>query len=477
MRRTIGRGGLLISAGSANKNQTVVLGASGVIPDGVGKGDVLITGGTNVANNTATLDLHGFNETINGLNSAGTDANARVTTAVAGATTLTVGGGNANGSFGGIISDGSGSVALQKIGTGMQTLFGANTAAGDATIDGGTLVIGTSSGGSWAGNIIANSGGTLKGQGTITGAVTINSGATLTPQTIFSGSSGFIPTQGQQFTVIRAGSLTGQFSTIDNSGNPARLTFLPVYSSTELNLFAVYSSLASSLTNLNPNQRAVAQAIDSFQPTVISTSSGLALPDNERIHLAMTGLSDEGLKNVIEQMNPEKLQALHRVSQSVGAQVHSQVGRQLQIRRDLNPAQGDLSIYDRNGQTVYEPVAGVDSRSLFFPKRNTEKLSFFASVNGEQGEVSPSENRTNFDYWSATALYGGNYAFTREWNFGIFVGYGHTDTSLGGSGGDILYNTGKIGGYAAWKRSELGKMDLQSFGSWSLLGSLCGWVS
>ena len=50
-------GGTTVTAG------TLKLGASGVIPDGAGKGNVSLSG---------TLELNGFSETINGLSGTGT---------------------------------------------------------------------------------------------------------------------------------------------------------------------------------------------------------------------------------------------------------------------------------------------------------------------------------------------------------------------------------------------------------------------
>ncbi|MES2308456.1 MAG: autotransporter domain-containing protein [Verrucomicrobiota bacterium] len=398
-------------------------------------------------------------------------------------------------------------LGLTKSGTGSLTLTGTNTATGLATVDGGTLVIGTAAGGNWAGSVAVNSGGTLKGRGTIGGSVTVNSGGTyapgnspaiqailgnltlasgsrteieidganpgngtgfhdqinvtgtvniqggtIAPMTIFSGSSGYVPTAGQRFSAITGGSVTGQFSTIDNSANPAGLSFMPEYTSTNVYLRTTFSNFSNNpLLGLSSSQSAVGSALDSFRPAVINTGS---TKDSDKIYNALTQLTTGEVKKAIEELNPQKLEIIPQLSQSVGTQVHSLVGRQLEVRRNLNPAYGNLSIYDRNGQTVYEPVAAVDTGTLFIQKKKFEQLSFFATVSGEQGEVSPSQGRTNFDYWSATTVYGGNYALSPEWNFGLFTGYGHADTSVGGAGGKIFYNSGKIGGYASWNHDD-----------------------
>ena len=125
---------------------TLKVGASEVIPNGSGKGNVtLIDEGTTGAANTV-LDLNGFNETINGLFDSGTNLAKLIITnngSVAGK--LILGDNNASGSFGGILSDGTSQLALEKIGTGTQIISGANTYTGGTTIRSGTLKAGSSS--------------------------------------------------------------------------------------------------------------------------------------------------------------------------------------------------------------------------------------------------------------------------------------------------------------------------------------------
>lgn len=132
---------------------TVRLGASEVIPNGLGKGNVILSGGAS-GTNPVTLDLNGFNETINSLISYSGHTNTFVTNTKAGTTaTLTIGDNNASTLmaasstystyFGGSIQDtGSGIMALTKIGEGTQTLAGANTYSGVTTINKGILMAG-----------------------------------------------------------------------------------------------------------------------------------------------------------------------------------------------------------------------------------------------------------------------------------------------------------------------------------------------
>lgn len=167
------------SAARTGASTTLKLGASGVIPNGPGYGNVVFNGAD--ANHLTILELNGFNETINGM------SNVSVTGAIirntsAGASTLTIGDGNTNSIYSGTIADGGAgkTLAITKIGTGTLTLSGANTYNGGTTISGGTLLINATSG-TGTNPVTINSGGTLGGTGSIIGLVTNTAGGILSP--------------------------------------------------------------------------------------------------------------------------------------------------------------------------------------------------------------------------------------------------------------------------------------------------------
>lgn len=116
-------------------------------------------------NSGGTLDLYGFNETIDGLNGSG------VVISNSAAATLTVGSGNeASAVFSGVLKNGtSGSVlSLVKTGTGTQTLSGKSTYTGTTAINQGTLIIGTT-------NALPTTGAVTIGSGTTVGRLELNS--------------------------------------------------------------------------------------------------------------------------------------------------------------------------------------------------------------------------------------------------------------------------------------------------------------
>ncbi len=109
---------------------TLRLGATQVLPDGAGNGNVSING---------TLNLNGNSETLNGLTGASTGSVDNTATSTV--STLTLGGNDQTSTFSGVLKN-TGSAAtlnLTKIGTGTQILGSANTLSGAISITAGTL--------------------------------------------------------------------------------------------------------------------------------------------------------------------------------------------------------------------------------------------------------------------------------------------------------------------------------------------------
>lgn len=177
-------GGLVLGqiASGGNANCYFRPGSNNVIPHGSGKGDVMINGPSAAV---ARFDINGHSETINGLNSKGTyPVNELVGTFQGGqvANTLTLGDGDANGTFYGRFSDnnqGSDVLNLIKIGAGTQTLSGIVTNHGTITVSAGTLALSGSS--AWPVNsptVSVASGATLDVSGLTSGG-TVGAAQTL----------------------------------------------------------------------------------------------------------------------------------------------------------------------------------------------------------------------------------------------------------------------------------------------------------
>lgn len=152
----------------------------------------IVSGTSGVGSGIATLDLNGFNSTINSLASlSGNTAGTVTNNSLFASATLTIGSNsslNANPAptttFVGVISDGIGgkSLALTKAGGGTQILGSANTYSGGTIINGGSLrLTNTSGSATGSGPVTVNSGGTLSGTGISTGDLTINSSGSIAP--------------------------------------------------------------------------------------------------------------------------------------------------------------------------------------------------------------------------------------------------------------------------------------------------------
>jgi outer membrane autotransporter protein len=120
----------------------------------------------------ATLDIHGFDETIGSLASAGLVSNSG-----AGLATLTTGGDNTSTTYSGVIQD-DGPTGFTKTGSGVLTLSGVSTYTGPTLVEDGTLIVDGSIASS--SSLTIASGAKLGGAGTI-GNFTAPAGATVAP--------------------------------------------------------------------------------------------------------------------------------------------------------------------------------------------------------------------------------------------------------------------------------------------------------
>ncbi len=185
-------GGTTVGGGTLQLGNTAALGS---------------TSGTAAVSSGATLDLHGYSLGVGALSGAGIIDN------LSGASTytLTVGKGNASGTFSGVIQNTTGAIALSKTGTGTLVLSGSDTYTGGTTISSGTLQLGdgTSNNGSVAGNITDSTGARL----------TFANPYAQTYTGIISGSGSVVKTAAG--TQVLAGSNTYTGSTTINGGNLA----------------------------------------------------------------------------------------------------------------------------------------------------------------------------------------------------------------------------------------------------------------
>jgi autotransporter-associated beta strand protein len=154
----IGAGTLTLSGASSYSGATAV--NAGTLQ--AGAANAFAPGSAFTVASGAALDLNNFNQTIGSLAGAGN--------VTLGSATLTAGTDNSSTTFSGTIS---GTGGLVKQGIGALTLTGVSGYTGATNINTGTLVVN----GALASSVFVNSGGTLRGTGSIGGLTVGNGGA------------------------------------------------------------------------------------------------------------------------------------------------------------------------------------------------------------------------------------------------------------------------------------------------------------
>jgi fibronectin-binding autotransporter adhesin len=150
-----------VGTAKAYTGSTTVIGglldvsATDMLPFGAGKGDLYIGTGAQLAINNVNTQINALNDylaTSGAVNKTG--SNTR---------NLTLGNGDASGSFAGAMTFTGGNSSIVKVGTGTQTLGGTLAFAGPAAVNGGRLNLN----GTLAGGVVVGASGTLGGSGTI----------------------------------------------------------------------------------------------------------------------------------------------------------------------------------------------------------------------------------------------------------------------------------------------------------------------
>jgi autotransporter-associated beta strand protein len=223
------------------------------------------SGSSTVEGTTATFDLDGRSQTINGLestvstviqttkNSVTSVSAATLTIGSSSGVTTTFGSGSLNNR-----GEITGSLAVTKTGAGTQVLGGANTYTGTTSINAGTLAVNGSL--LNTGTVLVNDTGSLSGSGSV-GAVTLASGSFLkpgnSPGTLFAASS-----------IWQAGS-TYSWEIDSNASSAA--------AGTNWDLFSVTGVLDLSALNSNAKMNLVLNSLNSTTGLVTTSLSGFTI--------------------------------------------------------------------------------------------------------------------------------------------------------------------------------------------------------
>jgi fibronectin-binding autotransporter adhesin len=398
----------------------------------------------------------------------------------------------------------TGTTTVDQTGTASTTLTGTNTSTGLASVTQGTLVIGTVVGGNWTGNVTVGGNGILKGRGTITGAVVVNSAGTYSPgnspaiqhvgsltvnsggfvtieldgstagtgagfhdqiisagavtlnggtlrgQTIFSGSSGYLPTIGAVHAVITGSAVTGKFAAYNFDSNPAGFSFLPEYTATAVNLYAVPSNYATAVAGINANQIQVGTALQSLR------NSGLPFELDQRTTLdarstLFNGLKTKdtaGLRTAYDQLSPEKLTALSAVTfQSSSLLNSSLLSRSAELRR-AGPASVSLNgaaIPAPEQECTMETVIEDGVHYQIAKTKPKKRVGYFADATGAFAAVDGSSERLGSFSQTGAGSAGLDYAVTENQSVGLVVSQALADTDFPSASGSARTTTSRVG--------------------------------
>ena len=224
---TISAGTLQLAAGNPHQ-----------IPYGAGYGNLVM----NPSSGTATLNLNGNSQNLNGLSSSGSGAS--VVEAASGTPTLTVGNNNASSTFSGIIRNTAGTLALTKTGSGTLTLSGANTYIGVSALSDGTLNLGST-------ETPGTSGPLGKSPAANPGSIVLN-GGTLRYSAInrndYSGR--FSTAAGQQYRVDNNGQDVTWASALTSAGGTLTKTGAGMLTLSGTNTYTGVSTISAGTVNL-----------------------------------------------------------------------------------------------------------------------------------------------------------------------------------------------------------------------------------
>jgi autotransporter-associated beta strand protein len=429
----------------------------------------------------ATLDLHGFSNTIGSLSGSGTVLNNGGATA-----TLTVGSDNTDTTFGGVLANGAGVLQLTKSGSGVLTLTGANTYTATTTVNAGSLIV---NGSIASAQTVVNSGGFLGGHGTIGGnlvnngtvgqinfpgtltvggnyiqtpggmlrigiagvgqndVLAVNGHATLggTLQLMRLGSFTLQP--GNQITFITArNGVSGTFSNIQNG-------FIPTGTIVQAQVIALADSVVLEGTQgsfattpgvaTTPNQSAVAKALD----------SAAGDPREAALFAFLNSQPLANLPRDLDLISPQQLGSFHATGTAQGnTQIASLSGRMANIHAGSTGfSSAGFAI---NGPTAslgegFAGVTGPEGKSgpAVFAPTPENRWGVFVTGIGEFTNVGNTPNATGYDVNTGGFTTGVDYRVTPFLAVGLSAGYAHSTVNLN-AGGDIDVNSGKLGVYA-----------------------------
>ena len=426
---TVG-GGTLIVNGSIAGNATI---NSGTLVAGV---DTALSGTSAISLANAagtTFDVTNRTIAIGSLAGGGT-AGGNV---LVGAGTLTTGGDNTSPTFAGIIS---GTGSLTKVGTGMESLTGANTYSGGTTLTAGTLSFASGSLGT-AGSITMN-GGTLQWNGTNTQDLS-------TRLTMVNGTAATFDTNGNNVTFANAVG-NGTSAGLIKTGNGI-LTFTSANTYAGLTTINVGSIIASTpsgvaaiagditLNNTNTTNlwfTADNQLSGSGLLTFTNTAGGHGRFLLEGTAQSVAGIVNNGTASGVVENSESSVAGPNNTGSGTltltGSSTYSFAGYLRNWNGTLSLIKNGAGTQTLSGANInYTGATTVNSGTLML--LNTTSFASASTVTGGNLTIAGNGSSINVPAAATFSLAGGNLTFNNQTNNYIVMGGAVTANNAAGS--------------------------------------------
>ena len=276
----------------------------------------------------------------------------------------------------------------------------------------------------------------------------INGTATIDGTLVVSRFNGFVPTKGDQFTILTAtGGVTGQFTALDDllKRNYA-LELGTLYGPNQIDLITLQGSFVPFA--LTPNQRAVAQNLDAFSG-YLSTNQLQGDPRETNLIATLDAVPGPQLPADFDLIAPEELGALYDMEfGSVDTLVGSVQSRMNDLRNGYASSSGSLSLFSPGG-----PVMQLASADRSLPPMTkagpNDDWSAFAGGYGQFVHVSSTANAPGYSLQNS----GVTLDFDKRVDTGLAGGftldYAGGEASLA-NGGSANMEGGRGGIYGTW---------------------------
>jgi len=278
--------------------------------------------------------------------------------------------------------------------------------------------------------------------------LTINGAAAIDGTLVVSLFNGFVPTKGEQFTILTAtDGVTGQFTALDDQLKSVyALELRALYEANEVDLMTVQGSfMPFALTH---NQRAVAGNLDTFSG-YLSTNQLQGDPRETNLIAILNAVPGPQLPANFDLIAPEELGALFDMEfGSVDTIVGSVQSRMNDLRNGYALASGSVSLFEPGGP-VMQLTSADRSLPLMEKAKPNDDWSAFAGGYGQFVHVSSTADAPGYCLQNSGFLLDFDKPLDTGLAGGFTLDYAGGEASLA-NGGSANMEGGRGGIYGTW---------------------------